>query len=63
MRVYKRTFFAEGIDLPFAEFKKTYKNNLKGYSTKEVKEAWKCATNGNIKSTDSKSKKPKPSED
>ena len=63
MRVYKRSFFAEGINLPLAEFKKVYKNNLKGYSSSEIKEAWKIAVNGNIKSTNSKSKKSKSSED
>lgn len=50
MRVFKQTQFAEGIDLPFAEFKKVYRNVLKGYNAKEIKAAHLIATKGNIES-------------
>lgn len=63
MRVYKRTQFGEGINLPFSEFKKKYANLLKGYSSAEKKGAWKTATDGNIKPTDKKSRKSDSTED
>jgi len=56
MRVYKNTQFAEGINLPLVDFKKTFKAHLKGLSDQEVKKAHKVATDGNIPRTVRKSK-------
>lgn len=54
MRVYKQISFCEGISCTLAEFKKDFAPHLKKLSEKEIKEAHKAATKGNIKKEDVK---------
>lgn len=69
MRNYKGISFAEGYNKPFADFKSEFENThvFKRVPHKErekaLKEAYKIATNGNIKGTSRKSKEPEQSED
>lgn len=69
MENYKGISFAEGYNKPFADFKKEFENThvFKSVPHKErekaLKEAYKIATNGNIKGTSRKSEKPEQSED
>lgn len=63
MRRYKKIEFAEGITMSFAEFKKTFGSNWvfgklsKQQKEKELKKAYKIATNGNNTRSPKTSKK------
>tara|TARA_R110002051_G_scaffold318245_1_gene400373 strand:+ start:10831 stop:11043 length:213 start_codon:yes stop_codon:yes gene_type:complete len=69
MAVYKNIEFAKGYDRPFADFikefskAKVFRDMKPEVREKELKIAWKKATNGNIKPTVRKSKKTKSRED
>ena len=55
---YKGITFAKGIDLSFADFKKTFGSHLKRFSETEVKECYKKVTkNVKLSNTSGKSKK------
>lgn len=69
MAKYKEITFAEGYNKPFAEFKKEFESTYvfkrlpPVEREKELKKAYKIATNGNTVRTTEKGKKPKQSED
>lgn len=62
---YKTIEFAEGLNMPFADFKekfktvKVFRDMHPDIREKELKKAHKIATNGNVASTVRKSKKVK----
>jgi hypothetical protein len=63
MRVFKHIQFNEGIKCSLVEFKKIFKSHLTRLSDKEVKQAYKVATNGNISKSIRESKKVDTEED
>ncbi|WP_435415868.1 hypothetical protein [Polaribacter aestuariivivens] len=63
MANYKGIEFAKGYNRPFADFKqefkdvKVFRDMYPDTREKELKKAWKLATNGNINTTVKKSRK------